>query len=300
MPEPRLTKDQRRAAAQEAARILREKQKRKDRRNRIFLIGGSTVAILAIFSVVALVLINANKPAGPGPANMASDGIVFLGDSSGVKAVPTDAIPANGKPTPTDTTALGDTVKMNIVTYVDYRCPFCNQFETTNGQTIQSLVQAGVASLEVHPISILDRVSLGTKYSTRAASAAACVANYDPDKFLDVQNALFGSQPPENTEGLTNDDLASIIAGAGADSAQIAACVKDEKFTSWVTAASTRALADPDLKDANGDFGTPRVLVNGVLYTGAVDDATAFQEFLAQAAVAVNGGTPTPTPTPTP
>ena len=278
---------------------MRDKQKRKERRNRIFLIVGSTVAIIAIFSIVGIVLINANKPAGPGPKNMASDGIVLTGSDAGVTAVKTDAIPANGKPTPTDTTTLGDKVKLNIVTYVDYRCPFCNQFETTNGQTIQSLVQSGVASLEVHPISILDRVSLGTKYSTRAASAAACVANYQPDKFLDVQNALFGSQPEENTAGLTNDDLASIIAGAGADDKNIAACVKDEKFTAWVTAASTRALADPDLQDENGDFGTPRVLVNGVLYTGAVDDASAFQAFVAQAAVAVDdGATPTPTPTP--
>ena len=279
---------------------MREKQKRKERRNRIFLIVGSTVAIIAIFSVVAIVLITANKPAGPGPKNMASDGIVFTGSDAGLTVVKTDAIPAHGKPTPTDTTRFGDKVELNIVTYVDYRCPFCNQFETTNGPTIQSLVEAGIASLEVHPISILDRVSLGSKYSTRAASAAACVANYQPDKFLDVQNALFGSQPEENTAGLTNDDLASIIAGAGADNDKVAACVKDERFTSWVTAASNRALADPDLLDEKGQFGTPRVLVNGVLYTGAVDDANAFQSFVAQAAVAAEGDGATPTPTPTP
>lgn len=281
---------------------MREKQKRKDRRNRILLIAGSTVAILAIFSVVALVLINANKPAGPGPTNMASDGIVFTAnaDGSGVQVVKTKAIAANGDPTPTDTTKLGDKIQLNIVTYVDYRCPFCNEFETANAQTIQSLVASGVASLEVHPISILDRVSNGTKYSTRSASAMGCVATYAPDKYLDVQTALFASQPAENTAGLTNSEIADIVSGAGATGDKIASCIKDESYTAWVTAATNRALADPALKDSDGNFGTPRVLVNGALYTGAPGDANAFQAFVAQAAVAANGDGSTPTPTPSP
>jgi protein-disulfide isomerase len=300
VPEPRLTKDQRRAAAQEAARIMREKQKRTERRNRILLIGGSTVAILAIFAVVAVVLINSNKPAGPGPENMASDGIVFTGSDAGVTAVPTKAIPAGGDPTPTDTAALGDKIQLNIVTYVDYRCPFCNEFETANAQTIQSLVEAGVASLEVHPISILDRVSNGTKYSTRSANAMACVANFDPDNFLSVQTALFASQPPENTAGLSNDEIASLVSGAGVTDEKVAACIKDERFTDWVTAATDRALADPDLKDANGNFGTPRVTVNGQLYNGAPGDAQSFQAFIAQVAASAGGDGSTPTPTPSP
>jgi protein-disulfide isomerase len=300
VPEPRLTKDQRRAAAQEAARIQREKQKRKERRTRIFLIVGSTLAIIGVFAIVGVVLINANKPAGPGPANMASDGILFVGSDDGVEVVESDPIPADGTPTATDTDALEPGV--HIVTYIDYRCPFCNEFEAANAATIQSLVEAGIASLEVHPISILDRVSLGSKYSTRAASAAGCVATYAPDQFLDVNAALFAAQPAENTSGLTNAELADVVAGAGVTDEKVASCIRDETYTSWVTAASTRALADPDLQDADGNFGTPRVTVNGVIYDGQPGDATAFQAFLTQAAIAADaedGETPTPTPTPT-
>ena len=302
MPEPRQTKDQRRAAAQEAARQMRQKQKRIDRRNRIFLIGGSTLAILAIFAVVAVVLITSNRGAGPGPANMASDGVVFTGSDAGVKVVETKGIPEGGTPTPTDTTALGDKVKLNIVTYIDFLCPYCNQFETTNAATIQSLVESGVASLEVHPIAILDNSSQGTKYSTRAANAAACVAAYEPDKFLAVQSAFFANQPAEQTTGLKNSELIDLIKGAGVTDEQVEPCVNDQRFAAWVTSATTRALANPDLKTADGKFGTPRVLVNGVMYSGGVSDPTAFQEFLAQAAVAANNGdgsTPTPTPSPT-
>jgi protein-disulfide isomerase len=296
VPEPRQTKDQRRAAAQEAARVMREKQKRKDRRNRFLLIGGSTLAILGIFAIVGVVLVNANKPEGPGPANMASDGIVLVGGEDGVKAVPTDAVPADGTPTPTDTDALEPDV--HIVTYLDYRCPFCNEFETANGATIQSLVESGIASLEVHPISILDRASLGTKYSTRSANAAACVANYEPDSFLAANTALFAAQPPEQTAGLDNDEIVDVIQGAGIDSDEVASCIRDERFTAWVTSATTRALADPDLQDEQGNFGTPRVVCNGLLYPVAPGDATAFLACLTLAAVAVDdGATPTPTPT---
>jgi protein-disulfide isomerase len=298
VPEERLTKDQRRAAAQEAARIMREKQKRKDRRSRFFIIGGSTVGILAVFLIVTLVIVNANKPIGPGPANMASDGIVLIGGDSGITAVETDAIPEGGEPTPTDTDALEPT--LHIVTYIDYRCPVCNAFETANSATINSLVESGVASLEVHPVSILDRVSLGTKYSTRSAAAAGCVANYTPDSFLDVSAALFTAQPPEGTTGLTNAELVDVVKGAGVDDEDVASCIRDQDFSGWVTAATDRALADPALRDAQGSFGTPRVIVNGIQYSGAINDPQVFQDFLTQILTTAPGDGATPTPTPTP
>lgn len=298
MPQDRLTKDQRREAARESARIEREKQKRRDRRNRIFLIGGSTLAILAIFAVVAVVLVNANKPEGPGPANMASDGILITGSEAGLKALETDAIPAGGDPTPTDASSLD--APLLITTYIDYRCPFCNEFETANAASIEQLVQSGIAALEVHPISILDRVSAGTKYSTRSANAAACVANFEPDSFLDVNAALFAAQPPEETAGLTNNELADIVSGAGVTSEDVASCIRDETYTGWVTASTNRALADPALQDADGNFGTPRVVINGELYTGAPGDAAAFQAFVGQIYAATDAGSETPAPTPTP
>ncbi|MEO8263025.1 MAG: thioredoxin domain-containing protein [Pseudolysinimonas sp.] len=301
MAEERLTKDQRRAAAQEVARVMREKQKRRARRNRAFLIGGTTLGILAIFAIVALVLVNSAKPAGPGPANMASDGILITGTADGLKVVENDAIPAGGDPTPTDTDSL--TAQLHIVTYLDYLCPFCNQFEATNGAAIQQLIESGTADLEIHPIAILDRSSLGTNYSTRSANAAACVAQYSPDQYLDVNAALFAAQPQEQTAGLSDDDLIDVLSGAGASSDDITTCIRDQTFKAWVSAATTRTLADPDLKNADGNFGTPTVLVNGQRYEGSLTDASEFQAFIGSVFTeAVDGGdgsTPTPTPTPT-
>ena len=64
-------------------------------------------------------------------------------------------------------------------TYVDFMCPVCNQFEQAYGEAIQGLVDDGTITLNIHPISILDRASQGTEYSTRAANAMYCVAAAD-------------------------------------------------------------------------------------------------------------------------
>ncbi len=280
MPEERQTKDQRREAAREVARIEREKMKKREARNRIFLRGGVTLGILAVLGVVALVIVIAVQPPGPGPRNMLSDGILLTSeDGTVIAADQTDAIPSEGEPVPTDPSTL-DT-ELNIVVYVDYLCPFCKLFEDTNAATIDALLRDGVASLEVHPISILDRASLGSRYSSRAANAMACVADLHPNQFYDASAALFTAQPAENTEGLSNESIIGVIGGAGVLTEELSACINDERFKSWVTAASQRATDGPlPNADIENVEGTPTVLVNGVRYTGPLDDPQAFIDFL--------------------
>ena len=71
----KLSKNAKREAAREKARVNREEQKKKERRNRFLLQGGIVVGALAIVAIVGLVIVNSVKPEGPGPLNMASDGI---------------------------------------------------------------------------------------------------------------------------------------------------------------------------------------------------------------------------------
>ncbi len=284
-------KKDRREEAREKARIEREAEKRRQRRNKIFLQGGIGVVILAVLVVIALVVVNANKPsgpAGPGPKNMADSGILFTG-VNGVATVTKTAVPAkNASVTPAKTT---DTGIANITTYVDWACPICQQFETTYASTIQQLVASGEATLSVHPISILDRSFLGTRYASRAANAAACVANYEPDKFLDAQSTFYANQPAESTTGLTNAQIKALLKKAGVTSSAVASCVDSEKFKSWVTSVSTKTTSTASLADSSGSFGTPTVFVNGKRWNNSDD----FGTFL-QSAVT---GSPVPTPTPT-
>lgn len=295
--ESRLTKNEKREAAREKARLLREEQKKKDRRTKLLLQGGIIVASLAIIAVVALVIVNSIRPAGPGPLNMASDGIQI---GEGFVATETPALQPGEDPIPNER-AEGE---LNITMYVDYLCPICGQFEATNGDYIASLLENGGTTVDIHPITILDRASQGTKYSTRSANAAACVANYSPNQFYDFHNLLFANQPEENTTGLSDDELVALTVEAGVNEADsIASCITGQEFKAWVANSSARALNGP-IPNSNIDkvTGTPTVLVNGLKYEGAVNDLASFQAFVIQAAGEDfnESSTPTPTPTPTP
>jgi protein-disulfide isomerase len=297
----RLTKDQRREQARELARLEREQRMKAQRRNSILIRVGATVAVVGVLAAVGWGIWAGTRPVGPGPVNMASDGILFTADADGaIKAVQSGAVPAEGTPVPTDPDAYDVPVK--IVTYIDYGCPYCNQFETTNAEQINGLIESGYATLEVHPIAILDRAFQGSKYSTRAANAMACVAASKPDAFLDANAALFANQPAEETSGLTDDEIRDVLDGAGALSDEISACIGDQRYAGWVKAATDRATNDPALANpANGGFGTPTILVNGVRYQGALDDTSAFAAFIAENADFSSdddGASPTPTPTP--
>jgi protein-disulfide isomerase len=214
---------------------------------------------------------------------MASNGILLVGPKMQAQATP--AAKASGKAVVTDRSAHKTTA--NIVTYIDYQCPFCEQFETTNQKQIESLVESGKATLEVHPISFLDNSSLGNKYSTRAANAAVCVANYEPDNFYAVNMALYANQPAENTNGKTDAQLLSVLKSAGADSKAIQNCVTSKKFVPWVTKSTATLKIGSQTKVFQGVAntpavfgGTPTVFVNGEQYSGSLTDPNAFAAFV--------------------
>jgi protein-disulfide isomerase len=295
----RFSKNGRREAAREKARILREEQKKKDRRSKMLLQGGIILASLAIIAIIALVIVTSIRPEGPGPKNMASDGIQI---SQGNVALETSALKAGATPVPNSPdTASG---VLDIQLYVDYLCPICGEFEKTNGDYLSSLLDNGGATVEIHPIAILDRLSQGTKYSTRATNAAACVANYSPNEYYEFHSLLFANQPAENSTGLTDDQIIQLSTQAKVKNAdKVASCINNQDFKAWVSNSTARALNGP-IPNSNVDKvqGTPTVIVNGLKYDGSVSDLSAFQAFVIQAAGDTfnQNSTPTPTPTPTP
>lgn len=293
----RLSKNERREAARDKARVLREEQKKKDRRTKVFLQGGIIVASLAVIAIVTLVIVNSIKPEGPGPANMASDGIQI---STGDIALVTPALKPSSTPVPnTPDTSTG---VLDIQMYVDYLCPICGDFEKTNGEYINNLLDKGGVTLEIHPIAILDRASQGTKYSTRATNAAACVANFSPNSFYAFHNLLFANQPAENSTGLTDAQIIDLTTQAKVEKAsQIADCITNQTFKAWVSNSTARALNGP-IPNSNVDKvqGTPTIIVNGSKYEGSVSDLPSFQAFVIQAAGDSFNQNSTPTPTPTP
>ncbi|HKH08771.1 MAG TPA: thioredoxin domain-containing protein [Agromyces sp.] len=301
--QPRPTRNERRDAAREKARILREEQKKRERRNKVLIQGGIIVAVLAVAALVVTLIMQNTKPEGPGPENMASDGIVLTGVDGAITVVETPALAEGATPEATVHDESGEVA--NIVTYIDYLCPFCGQFETTNSESIRTMVESGAATLEVHPVAILTNKSAGTQYSLRAANAAACVAENSPEAFLDFNQLLFQNQPEEGSTGLTNDELKEFVEQSGAGSlSKIDKCIDDSQFKAWVQAATNRALTEPvPNSDLESITGTPTVLVNGKQYVGSLTDPAEFQSFVLQATgetFSESNSTETPTPTPAP
>ena len=142
-----------------------------------------------------------------------------------------------------------------VDTYVDFECPICNQFEQLYGEQLNDLVEDGTITLNVHPVSILDRYSAGTKYSTRSASAYYCVAEQGTDKAKKFQDLLFENQQPENQPGLTDEQLIQYAKDAGAD---IADCQSAGTFERFVTVKTRDLPAGPD-----GGKGTPAIVIDG-------------------------------------
>lgn len=291
------SKRDRREAAREHARLMREEAAKKARRRRWWIQGSVGVVILAVVAVVALVIVNSipHGQTSAGPKNMVSDGIVLTGST---KAVSTPALAADEKPTPTTQSDTG--TKAYITIYEDLQCPFCQQFEQTNMTQIKQWLDSGLAQLEIHPLNYLTSPANGG-YSLRAGNAVACVANSAPDKFLAVNSALYEKQPKENTGGLPNSTILSILKSAGVSSSSITKCVNDTKFSNWLNAATKRATTQklPNSNVKPPFPGTPTVIVNGQQYKGSLTDASTFASFVQSTVTAASTSTPTPTPTTT-
>jgi protein-disulfide isomerase len=286
-----------RAAAREKARQLRTTQQKKDRRNRLLLSGGIALAVLAVVAIVAVVIVSAIRPTVPGPKNMASDGVVV---GSGLKVKATTALAADAKPVASTPDPAGSTVDIRI--YADYLCKLCGDFQRTNLEQLEPLVKDGAVTVEMHPVAIYTSHSAGTKYSLRAANAAACVANYEPSAFWKFNASLFEKQPAEGGPGLSDDGLKKRAAAAGATkTGDIDSCIDDGRFKTWVMTASDRALSGPiPHSDVKKMTNALLVLVNGKPYTGSLTDADDFKAFVLQAQGDEYTSTATPTPTPTP
>jgi protein-disulfide isomerase len=252
--EEHQSKSQRREEARAAALRLREEQQRQTRRRRNLIVAVGLVAVAAFVVLVLFITREADKPPLEGvalvPQGSTSSGAIPVGPD-GVAGVTEGA--------------AEDAVVVAV--YSDYICPICARFEEINGATLDELRATGDVVLEYHPIALLDGYSLDSRYSTRAAIAAALVADQAPDMFLAFHGALLAGQPAENTEGLDGAGIAEIAREAGVPE-ELAALIESDEylgtdtddpttFGPWVKAATEQAVQDMSRP------ATPTIMING-------------------------------------
>lgn len=261
------TKAQRREAARAQALEIKKKQEAADKRARTITMSVLGVVLAALIGIVVWLFLRDN-------ANNAAEQVDTNLPLSQVETVPGTASDDGGIVVSADR-AAGGTIDDSVPTvgiFFDYMCPICGQFETANKDALEGFLADGTANVVLYPVSILDRVSQGTAYSTRAASAAAWVADRAPAKFLDFHEALFANEPEENTAGHTNAELADLARTAGVPSDVAAGIESGEArrtFGQWVTSATASATGNEALKNPqSGGFGTPTITINGERWDG--------------------------------
>ncbi|MDO9496701.1 MAG: DsbA family protein [Nocardioides sp.] len=232
---------QARIRTQELRRAQEEAARQQARRRRVIMVLG-TLVILGL--VVAIILAVVKATGGDDGPTQALDDVVTPRNVTSSGAIPVGEADA----------------PVTVEIYYDYMCPACGAFEAANSAELERLIDAGVARVELRPISFLDEQSNGTEYSTRAANAMATVADAAPDSAWDFHNALYADQPQEGSEGLTDEQIGEIAADVGVGS-DVVDRFEDGTYSSWVASVTELAFS-------SGVEGTPTVKVDGEEFEG--------------------------------
>ncbi|RKE60425.1 MULTISPECIES: DsbA family protein [Microbacterium] len=312
-PETPAVTDRREAVREKALQVhSRQSRARIARRSGLGVLAVGIVAAAAV--AVTWTVSSAGSKPQLEPATASGDGFVVADvvntsvstdiaaqtDASAPAEAAPDAAaatPAEGLPAPTSTA----TPPVEIRVYVDYLSAGAREWQVANAQQLTSWVDDGAVTLSYYPVAMLTAKSNGTKYSLRAASAAACVATNAPDAFFAFNNELLTRQPEVDTDGYSDTELANMAQASGVDSTRVVRdCIESGSYAAWAKSATERAVAG--IPDTNGLSltGTPMVLVNGKQYIGDLSDPAEFSQFvLTTASDAYYKSAPTPTPTPT-
>lgn len=301
---------ERRDAVREKAQQVRARQSRA-RLIRVVTIASALVAVLVVTGLVVTWAVSSavSKPMLK-PANVTDDGFAVTGvagvgltsedatKSAEVEPTPTPTPAGEATPTPEPTPTEAPVVEIRV--YVDYLSTGSRDFQLANVQQLSKWVKEDAATLTYYPVAMLTSKSNGTKYSLRAAGAAACVATHSPDSFFAYNNALLAQQPAVDSDGYSDSELADLAIASGAEGPKVVrSCIEDQSFAGWAKTATERALDGLPDTDGVALTGTPMVLVNGTPYVGALNDPKEFAQFvLTVASDTYYEKTPTPTPTP--
>ena len=257
------TRSEQREAARAKAKELRAQSAKKEKRSKLLIQVSVVLVALGIIGGVATVIAieQANQAEAPEvsevPKNLTEFGGIKLG-------VGLQAFTETKTPTPDAEGPIPE-----IVIYVDYQCPVCQAFDVPNSAQIRSWVDTGAATLEIRPISFLDRASLN-EYSSRVANAAFCVANFEPDAFFDFHETMMLNQTEEGTEGHSDDAIFEFATAAGAGSEEIKGCIQAKSFGDYITSHTQTVLSEP--QQGITVTGTPTILVNGKQYIWATGE----------------------------
>jgi protein-disulfide isomerase len=214
-----------------------------DRKRNLFVQIGLT-AVVVVFAVALVLYIVTSAEDKPGS-----------GEATGVRVAAENVVTKEGTSEP----------KVVLSLYEDFLCPACGNFENQFGSTINKLIDTGAVAADYYMVSILD--AQGDGYSSRAGSAAYCVADESKDAFRRFHAALFtkGIQPAEGSGTYPGDEQLTELARQAGAGGGVPDCIKKGRYVDMVKgmAAATEIRATPSVRINGEDYdpSTPDALV---------------------------------------
>ncbi len=143
--------------------------------------------------------------------------------------------------------------------WFDFYCPHCQDFEEQYGPTVNQLVEAGTAKLNLYPVALTGlNAASGTDFSKRSANAMYCIATQNADAAYTFMQNLFAMKV--TGAGPTDQELISMAASAGVTG--IDDCITKRTYVSFIDSLTKKIPASP-----KGGQGTPTIVVNGEYVT---------------------------------
>lgn len=139
--------------------------------------------------------------------------------------------------------------------YFDYGCPECFVEQAQLLGAAREMQRAGFANITYHPMVTLDKVRVGSDYSSRLAGAAYCVVNHAPESFTAFHDALVAAKPENYRPGLSNPQLFALAKQAGAGP-EVDTCITSDTYEPYAAEMTVRAL-DQEIESV------PSLLVGG-------------------------------------
>lgn len=165
---------------------------------------------------------------------------------------------------------VGKSVKKapTIEIYMDFMCPGCGALHRNLDSTLNDMLQAGQINLVFYPMTFMDRFSTD-EYSTRTGTAAAYIAQNDPEHFLPFVANLYAEdfQPDESDyKPVSNDKIRQQAIKAGVSPAVADQALKGH-YKDWLKALDTYTPMRKELWNTSGQskgqMTTPTILING-------------------------------------
>ncbi|HZZ47953.1 MAG TPA: thioredoxin domain-containing protein [Pseudonocardia sp.] len=212
---------------------------------------GIAVAIVVVAALAAVSIVGGRgaAPQAQGPDQDSSATAIQQARLSAARRIPGDPL-AMGRPD----------APVVLVEWADFQCPYCAAFtKDTLPTLINQYVKTGKARLEWRDFAFLG------KESTSAAIAARAAARQG--KFWPYHDQLYTEQHPENSGAVTPAYLVDLAKRLGLDTNRFQSDLADP-------ALAKQVAGDESAGSAVGVTGTPTVLVNGQLISGAEELAT--------------------------